>query len=64
VEKPKIARASADLKGCYVLIYRKADTPSADSNQNINNGLKLRMPPNEVVKEIEHKVCPKIESEF
>ncbi|KAI6183008.1 hypothetical protein M3Y97_00441500 [Aphelenchoides bicaudatus] len=57
-EKPKIARATADLKGCYVLIYRKSEaSPDTSSSQEVSNGSKeLRMPPDEVVQEIERKL--------
>lgn len=57
-EKAKVGRATADLKGCYVLIYRKAEasTESDTSQKSLNGTHELRMPPDEVVQEIERKV--------
>lgn len=64
-EKTKVpARPGPDLKGCYVLIYRRSENPliDADTNESVSSVMfpEFRLPPSEVVQEIERKVCSRL----
>jgi hypothetical protein len=47
-EREKIGKPTPDMKGCYVLIYRKIENWSDDDE--------IRLPPPEIVEEIQRKV--------
>lgn len=44
------------MKGCYVLIYRKVETPLIDVETNVDQTKEIRLPPTEIVEEIQRKV--------